>query len=407
MFIFSIKSRLVISLLALCAFVSQNTQAQTGNRIFLADALENAFQHNLSLQASQLGIEQSKALAGSWFDLPKTGVFIENEDFSPEDKDGIWKIGLSQSIEAPGVYRAKRELLQQQLHLTEKQVAIIQAELKRDVSAAYYRLWYVEEKQQLYQALDSLYTGLANAAALRVRTGESAGLEKIAADVRLAEVRMQRRQLDNDIAIEQQALMRELNTMEAYLPERKPLEKITLVPTAVFAANHPLLLQQQQQISVAESDISLQQKTRLPDFSGRVFSQRLYGIEQPVSGFSFSVGIPIAGKSFKKRIEAARVENSLQQKLLQLETIRLQTAVVQARQTLARSGEALRFYETIGLRQANDIIEAATLGFRAGDISFADLSQFLTQAISIRQNYLDALNEYNQAVIEYNYFINQ
>ena len=202
---------------------------------------------------------------------------------------GIWKIGLSQSIEAPGVYRAKRELLQQQLHLTEKQVAIIQAELKRDVSAAYYRLWYVEEKQQLYQALDSLYTGLANAAALRVRTGESAGLEKIAADVRLAEVRMQRRQLDNDIAIEQQALMRELNTMEAYLPERKPLEKITLVPTAVFAANHPLLLQQQQQISVAEADISLQQKTRLPDFSGRVFSQRLYGIEQPVSGFSFSV----------------------------------------------------------------------------------------------------------------------
>ncbi|MBK6622626.1 MAG: hypothetical protein IPG32_17790 [Saprospirales bacterium] len=47
------------------------------------------------------------------------------------------------------------------------------------------------------------------------------------------------------------------------------------------------------------------------------------------------------------------------------------------------------------------------MAYRVGEISFSELSQFLAQAIGIRQNRLDALNEYNQAVVEYHYFTNQ
>ena len=49
---------------------------------------------------------------------------------------------------------------------------------------------------------------------------------------------------------------------------------------------------------------------------------------------------------------------------------------------------------------------AATQSYHAGEISFAELSQFIGQAVTIRNSYLDALNQYNQSVIEYNYFSN-
>ena len=49
----------------------------------------------------------------------------------------------------------------------------------------------------------------------------------------------------------------------------------------------------------------------------------------------------------------------------------------------------------------------ASLAYRAGEISFAELSQFLTQAIEIQKSYLENLNGYNQSVIQYNYYINQ
>ena len=76
-------------------------------------------------------------------------------------------------------------------------------------------------------------------------------------------------------------------------------------------------------------------------------------------------------------------------------------------QEVEKNRSMLLFYETSGLKQADEIIKAASLAYRAGEISFAALSQFLTQAIDIQQNYLENLNTYNQSVIQYNYFINQ
>ena len=68
---------------------------------------------------------------------------------------------------------------------------------------------------------------------------------------------------------------------------------------------------------------------------------------------------------------------------------------------------ALHFYETTGLGQADAIIKAANIAYRAGEISFADLSQFLTQAIDIQRNYLEVLNQYNQSAIQLNYYLNR
>ena len=72
-----------------------------------------------------------------------------------------------------------------------------------------------------------------------------------------------------------------------------------------------------------------------------------------------------------------------------------------------KSISGLQFYETSGLQQADEIIKAANQSYRAGEISYSDFSLYLSQAIEIRKNYLDNLNEYNQAIIEYNYFTNK
>ena len=67
----------------------------------------------------------------------------------------------------------------------------------------------------------------------------------------------------------------------------------------------------------------------------------------------------------------------------------------------------LSFYEESGLKQAEEIIKAASLAYRSGEISFAELSQFLTQAIEVQKNYLENLNDYNHSVIQYYYYFQQ
>jgi len=78
-----------------------------------------------------------------------------------------------------------------------------------------------------------------------------------------------------------------------------------------------------------------------------------------------------------------------------------------ARINVERTNAALQHYETTGLQQAADMTAAATLAYRSGEVSYAEMSQYPTPAIDIQKNYLDQLNEYNQAAIQLLFFIHQ
>ncbi len=387
-------------------FMVSLANAQQASRITLQQASATALQNNLSLQSNQLEISKASALSNSWFDIPKTGIFIENEDFSPDDQTGIWKIGLSQEMKSPGVYKAQRGLLKSQVRLAESNVAITQAEVTRNVSSAYYELWYIEEKEKLFLQLDSIYASLSEVAKLRVRTGEAPGIESISAEARAQEIKMQLRQLEHDLAYQQLNLSQALNDSALYLPVRGPLIKIPFDPELAETSN-PLLAKQQAMLAVAEANIRVQQKLRAPEYAGRVFSQRLYGAAIPVSGFSFSVNVPLLGRTYKSLEEAAQIERDVQAKMLEIQTQHFQTLQLQSMEAVKKSEEALTYFEEVGLAQANAILAAANQSYRAGNTSFAELSTFLAQVVNIRQQYLEALNDYNQAVIQYHFIINR
>ena len=288
--------------------------------------------------------------------------------------------------------------------MAESRLVIQEAELIRDVRAAYYQLWYLEQQKSLYHTLDSLYTGMSGAATVRVRAGESSGLDRLAAETRSQEIRMILGQLDHDLAVEVQTLQLVMNTTERDLPIDQELYKIELT-TTIPQGIHPVLQNQQAVVDWAASGILAQQKSLLPDYSGRVFSQRLYGVDPPFSGFSFTVGVPLASKSQRKRIEAARIDHQLQGVQLQAETARWKTMVAQTRERMTRSLEALQYYEEFGLKQSGAILQAAESSYTSGEISVADWLQFVTQAVAIQQSHLDALNDYNQLVIQYQYLL--
>lgn len=400
----------VVSILVLVfvsqSFFVQNANAQT--RISFNAAYDSALMNNLQIHASDLQIQRNKTLQNTWFDVPKTGVFVENEDVNPQDKQGVLKIGLSQGIEWPGVYKARENLLRQQVKSVEISKQIRALEIKKGVQSTYYNLWYLQSKQLLWQRLDSLYSSLAKAALLKVRTGESAGLDSIAAVAKSKEISVQLSLLQRDIMVEQESLKKLLSTSVIYLPEENVLQKVPVFFLDTSLEKHPQLQLQQQQINISDAEINLQQQNRNPNFEGRFFSQRLYGIKNPYSGFSITVGIPLlGGSSYRNKIKAAKFEKDYQQTILDYERLSLNTNYRQAYQQLQKDIELLSYYESTGLEQAEAILKAANTAYRAGEISFAELTQFVTQSIDIQKNYLDVLNQYNQSAIQLNYYLNR
>src|SRR3546814_366827 len=145
----------------------------------------------------------------------------------------------------------------------------------------------------------------------------------------------------------------------------------------------------------------------MPDFSGRFFSQRLWGAKDPFTGFSVTAAFPLFGVgAYRNKIREANAGMKAEQAQLSYEAQQLETQRNNALAEIGRSESMVQYYETTGLAQADEIIAAATLSYNAGEIGFAELSQFISQAVGARNNYLDALNQYNQSVIQYNYLNN-
>jgi len=96
----------------------------------------------------------------------------------------------------------------------------------------------------------------------------------------------------------------------------------------------------------------------------------------------------------------------VEQRQLNYQALQLNTERKNALTEIEKNLAMLEFYESTGLQQADEIIRAATLSYNAGEISFAELSQFLSQAIETRKNYLEVLNSFNQSVIQFNYYNN-
>ena len=385
---------------------SVTAQQSVTKRVDINEAMSLA-KTNLLYQLNTQHINRGKAQINTATALPKTGLFVENEDLRPGDNKGILKMGIAQSIAWPGLYRAQKNLYGEQLKYYQSNTAVIDLEIKKAVRTAYYELWYLQDKQKLYLRLDSIYKSLSDAATLKVKAGDSRGLDSIAANVRMMESRASLQQINTEIIVQQQLLNQLLNNPDALLPVLQPLEKLP-IPAVVSDSIHPALILQSQNINIANAGIAVVKNENKPEFSGRFFSQRLYGLNDPYTGFSLTASFPLFGASaYRNKVKVAEADRVIQERQLDYDSQLLNSQQLQRWQEIDKNNSMLTFYQSAGLKQAEEIIKAASLAYRAGEISFAELSQYLTQAIEIQKNYLESLNAYNHAVIQYYYFINQ
>ncbi len=400
-------AKTIVTILAFL-FMALGSQVFGQERISVTEAVETALKNNRQFQINQAEIVGAGFNVKTATEIPKTGIFAENEDYRPTDKAGLLKIGITQSIAWPGLYTARKAYFKEQLKYANLNTDVLKTAITKDVRTAYFQLWYLQDRQKLYMELDSIYTAMFKATELRFRTGDVAALDKIAAEAKLKELQAQLVQNKKDIIIQQQQLMMLLDRNEWMLPLDQSLEKIVVDASPTDETAHPLLVLQQQNVNIASSNISVQKNTNKPEFSGRFFSQRVWGAKDPLSGFSVSASFPVFSLgAYKSKVKVANAEMEVQQRKLEYDTQVFQTNKGNALAEIDKNSALLQFYESSGLKQADAIIKAASLGYRTGEINFAELSQFLSQAIGIRQNYLEVLNQYNQSAIQYNYFNNK
>jgi cobalt-zinc-cadmium resistance protein CzcA len=407
----SVKTLSILLMLVVCSSGFNSINAQQTKSINLKQAVQMALDSNLSVRSSKYSVDVQKALKGASWDIPKTSIDGQYGQFNSYSKDNSFTV--SQSFAFPTVYINQNKLAKANVKSSEWQLKTSQLEIATQVKQIYWQLAYLYSKQKLFAYQDSLYTGFQKAAELRAKTGETNQLEMISARSQSLEIKNQLQQINADLVIYNQRLQTILNVETTLYPADTVLHRIDYLPAAdksVLAAN-PSVSYINQQVEVARLEKKVESSRILPDLSIGYFSQtmqgtqeingvpRVFGTGNRFTGIQAGIAVPLWFAPYSAKAKAAKFKEKVAQTNAEYYSKSLSGNYRSLMLEFSKNSNRVDYYEKQAIPEANLIIEQATKSYKAGALDYLDYILSLSRALSIKQSYLDAQNDYNQTII--------
>jgi heavy metal efflux system protein len=334
------------------------------------------------------------------------------------EKDNIFSI--SQSFAFPSVYIHQARISKASVNSSQMRLEITSNKLAAEIKSTYWYLVYLSSKKQMLQNQDSLFERFALAAEKRAQAGETNQLEMISAQSQSMEAKNKLSQLDADIWISHSRLQRLMNTGMEFILADSSLRKLvlTFVPSPGSLAGNPNLVYQVQQHALASEQTRLEKAKALPEIRLGAFSQTMKapietnGIveykspEDRFNGIQAGISVPIWPKPWSSRVKSSKIQEMIAIGNTEVLKQELQNQLDEVWQEYQKYKATLEFYEKSALSEADKIIRHSEISYKAGAIDYLDHLQNLQRALSMRSNYLDNLNLYNQSIISIEHLTN-
>jgi heavy metal efflux system protein len=405
-------SSTAVVLIGFLLLTGLSLKANAQQPIKLNDAIDTALKNNLQVKQEKLKARYREALIGTSANIPQANAFGEFGQFNSSYSDH--KVGISQSFSFPTVYSRQKELLTQDWKSSVLSIAVNEALLKRQVTQVFYAILFLEQKRQLLLSLDSLYQSFYQKSALRLEKGEANILEKTSAETLLGQVQQQLNPLTEDVAVLQLQFQLLLNSATAFTPDANGY-KINLNPLLDTTAlkQHPAIILAEQQQQIADAAIKVEKSKLLPDLSIGYNNTSIRGIgaddvfyngSHRFNSIQVGVGIPIFAGSQKARIKSAELNKQLAQSNYSVELQHMTKTYREAILRQQRYLKAVQYFEDKALKNASLITTTANQQLAAGSINYLDWVQLINQATMVKNDYLEALRNLNEAIIQVKYF---
>lgn len=409
----SINKKAVAILIAFSTFSFQSTNAQTP--ITLKQAIDTALANNLSVKNERLKSEYQQKLSKSGVSIPTTNIVGEYGQINSFYTDT--RLGISQTINFPTVYARQKALLTEEWESSLLSVGVQEVQLKKQISQVFYTLIFLQQKKELLQKNDSIFSEFLNKATLRFNKGESNILEKTTAENQRGQIALQLLQLKQDVELLQLQFQLLLNTATVFAPDGSEIlgNKITTLDTTLLAS-HPTMRFLKQQQEIAEATTKVERSKLAPDLilgynimgmRGMGADNKKYnGTPQFQSG-QIGLGIPIFGGSQRAKINAAKTNERIAQNQYELNLQHFENGYRSAFLQYQKFEETVWYYKNTALKNAEIVTKTANQQFSNGDINYLDWVLLINQATTIQSDYIEAVKNRNNAIAELNFYSNK
>lgn len=397
-----------LAVLVVLGFLSFSTQAQTP--ITLEAAIDTALKNNLLIKNEKLVSAYQQALTKTAKALPQTTVTAELGQINSVYFDT--KVGIGQSFSFPKVYQTQQNLLNAEWQRSVLAINVREVDVRKQVAQVFYELVYLQQKKRLLQFADTLYTDFLKRAELRLAKGESNILEKATAETQLGQITTQLNQLQFDSEALQWQFQLLLNTTTIFTPTVLAFKLAS--PSQLLSLNeHPYLRWLRQQQLVAEASFQVEKARLLPNLSVLYNNGSIRGTgadNQAYTGFhrfqsvQLGVGIPIFAAAQKAQINSAKVQKLIAESNVQVGVQSLQTNYQTAKAQYQKFLNTVNYFENTALANAQLIMTTANQQLLAGNINYLEWVLLVNQATTVRNDYVEAVKNLNNAAIQLQYF---
>ena len=407
----SLKVLTMVSVLLVISSFYNTTKAQQPTYIDLKTAIQLALDNNLAIRSAEYSVDAEKALKGNTWDIGKTNFDIGYGRFNSYSIDNSYSI--SQSISLPMVYINQSKLNNAKVKSSEWQLITKQLETSTEVKQVYWHLAYLYLKRKVLLHEDSLFSGFLRASELKAQKGETNQLEMITARSKSMEAKNRLEEVNAEIVIFNRNLQSLLNTKVVHYPADTVLKRIYYNPPTDSTSidQNPSLAYMKQQTEVLIKEKQLERSRMLPDLNIGYFSQTMRGVQE-IQGVPYTFGpgdrftsiqagisIPIWYFPHVSKNKAAKINENIARTDAEYFDKTLNNTYQNLIDEFKKFSRSLDYYEQQAIPEANLIIDQSTRSYKAGVIDYQHYIENLARALNIKQNYFDALNNYNQTII--------
>lgn len=369
--------------------------------VTLVNAIQFALESNPELSAARREIEAAEGarIQAGVFQNPT--LSIELEDQRRETRTTSFM--LSQPIELGGKRVARVDAADRAIEVARVQLEAKEADLRANVTAAFFATLISQERVRLAQASLDLASMGTQTAGKRVTAGKVSPVEETKAKVAEANVRLELVQARGELQTNLQALRAltaRSNGIEAVdgsalaVPQPPSVEAIE-----ERLASSPSMRQARLEVRRLGALSDLERAKRLPDITLSAGAKRAQEIGRNQAVIGISVPLPIFDTNRGNVIEALRRQDKAEDDARALE-LRLRAEVGAARQRyLTASSEVTALMREI-LPGAKSAFDAATKGFELGKFSYLDALDAQRTLLEARSQYLRSLADAHRSVTD-------
>ncbi len=382
----------------------------------LQQCIARALQGNLWVAGAQKAVEKSQTLQKTAFDLESTSISFSQDLTTGGNPDNGITVG--QSFSMPSVYAARKRSLRAQTAVEQANKAVVESEVVRQVTSTYYSLLHLGETLRVLRMQEQASRHFLHLAQVRLQAGEANALETINAEKMLNDAaagirntQAQQRQLSL-------AMQQLLGMSEEFVPADTALSVIayaegTAGPDSMGNPALQAVLRAQEDAS--RRNYELEKKQLLPTVSVALTGQLLikglnpYNIERErfkhgnFMAFEVGVALPLFNRAQKARIQAAKQDVAMAEIATRQAMQDLNGKYRSALSDYHNAKENLRQLQLRGSEWARRLTSISTLAYEQGEIGYVEYIQNLNTSLGIQLEQANAINSYNQSVINLKY----